>query len=122
MYGEWIKGYENKYSITTDGRVFAHDYHRQGIIMEMKCKLSNRGYTRVGLRKDGGKQQFYSVHRLVAETYIENPLNYDQVNHIDGNKNNNNVSNLEWCNHSQNVKHAYKTGLMTPWNKKLEVV
>jgi hypothetical protein len=46
------------------------------------------------------------IHRLVAKTFIENPNNYDQVNHIDGNKSNNCISNLEWCNYTQNKLHA----------------
>lgn len=64
------------------------------------------GYKEVILNKNKER-----VHRVIAETFIGNPNNYPCVNHIDGNKLNNNVSNLEWCNHSQNVLHAYKTGL-----------
>ena len=51
------------------------------------------------------------VHRLVAKTFIINPNNLPQVNHIDGNKLNNAISNLEWCDNSYNQKHAYKLGL-----------
>ena len=64
-----------------------------------------RGYQQVGV--DGGRL----VHRLVAETWIPNPNHYEQVNHIDGNKDNNSVENLEWVTRSQNICHAFRTGL-----------
>ena len=57
----------------------------------------------------GGK--WHVIHRLVALAFIPNPSNYDQVNHIDCDKLNNNVNNLEWCNNSMNQLHAYKNGL-----------
>lgn len=55
-----------------------------------------------------------SIHRLMAEAFIENPLNLPQINHIDGNKLNNKLENLEWVTRSQNQKHAYSIGLQTP--------
>ena len=51
------------------------------------------------------------IHRLVASEFVDNPFNYTEVNHKDGNKANNHYSNLEWCTRSQNVKHAYDTNL-----------
>ena len=54
------------------------------------------------------------IHRAVAELFIPNPNNLPQVNHIDGDKTNNKVDNLEWCDNSHNVRHAYSQGLMIP--------
>lgn len=73
--------------------------------------ISKKGYLIVKLWKDK-KSKSIPVHRLVAQAFIPNPLNLPQVNHIDGNKQNNHVSNLEWCDNSHNIKHAYKNGLI----------
>lgn len=71
---------------------------------------SVNGYSHVTLcDKDGHHQR--SIHRLVATEFIPNPTNRPMVNHIDGNRTNNQVDNLEWCTNSENMKHAYRTGL-----------
>jgi len=67
----------------------------------------NNRYTKIHLDK------FYPLHRLVAEHFIPNPEGLPQVNHIDGNRHNNIVDNLEWCCSRDNIKHAYATGLKT---------
>jgi hypothetical protein len=77
---------------------------------EMKQTTTNRGYKRITLSIDG-KEERWSVHRLVALLFVPNPEQKPQVNHIDGNKENNDASNLEWCTASENNKHAFRTGL-----------
>lgn len=69
-----------------------------------------KGYLRVELHLDGRKKR-YKVHRLVAMTFIPNKENKPQVNHIDGDKTNNYVNNLEWSTNGENNKHAYDIGL-----------
>lgn len=79
------------------------------------CKLTNKNskkYWRVGIQINNKQKQF-AVHRLVAESFIPNPKKYKQINHIDGDKNNNKVSNLEWCDQSHNMRHALEHGLIS---------
>ena len=75
----------------------------------------HNGYLYITLSKFAISRTF-RVHRLIAMAWVKNPKpkEYDQVNHKDGNKQNNKVSNLEWCNLSKNIEHAYKHGLWTP--------
>lgn len=79
---------------------------------ERKLKPYNNGYgyLLVDLRKEG-KRYMRLVHRLVAETFLPNPNNLPQVNHIDGNKSNNDITNLEWCSCSENQYHAFRNNL-----------
>lgn len=74
-----------------------------------KCK---KGYHRVTLTIDKGKKKTFLVHRLIAQKFIPNPDNLPQVNHIDGNKDNNHVNNLEWVDNQTNTDHAVATGLV----------
>lgn len=77
------------------------------------------GYLATALRyPDKSKYYTVRVHRLVAIAFIENPYNYDQVNHIDGDKSNNNSNNLEWCDSKHNIRHSFETGLNIPKNGK----
>lgn len=71
---------------------------------------TTKGYKTVALYLDG-KQQGKYVHRLLALTFIDNPNNYKCINHIDANKSNNAIENLEWCTQQHNVQHAWKMGL-----------
>lgn len=76
----------------------------------LKEKDNGHGYKIVSLYNHAIRKVWY-IHRVVAITFIPNPLNKPEVNHIDGNKGNNKISNLEWCTTSENGKHAYKIGL-----------
>lgn len=67
---------------------------------------------------NNGKQVNILVHRLVATAFIPNPHNYPCVNHLNGNKHDNAVANLEWVTHSMNTKHAYRIGLINPYSQK----
>lgn len=103
-----IEGYE-KYSVSKSGIVINN---QSGKILNQR--LANNGYLRVNLRKGNVKYEkphVKPVHRLVAESWIPNPHNYNCVNHIDGVKTNNNINNLEWCTFSHNSKHGFDTGL-----------
>ena len=116
---EWrpIKDYEGLYEISNTGlvkalekRVDSGKCHRTWNSHIKRFGVDAKGYLRVSLSKEGVNKT-YKVHRLVATAFIPNPLQLPCVNHIDGNKTNNHVSNLEWCTHSENLKHAFKTGL-----------
>lgn len=76
------------------------------------CGSNKHGYLVVGINK-----KTYTIHRLVATVFILNRENKEQVNHIDGNKSNNSVTNLEWATQSENIIHAFKTGLSKSLNK-----
>lgn len=102
------------YLITTNSDVISKNYHRTGKKRLLKQDI-NQGYKRVVLTKNK-KTYRKKVHRLVAETFIPNPENKPCVNHIDGNKLNNNVNNIEWCTYSENSKHAFKIGLIKPYS------
>lgn len=98
---ETVKGYE-KYVVSNLGKVKQNE-------IEVKTYQDKRGYVRVSL--NNGKANTCLVHRLVAEAFIPNPENKPEVNHIDGNKQNNCISNLEWVTRGENVRHSIETGL-----------
>ena len=108
-----IEGYEGKYQVSNCGNVRSLMYHNtKGIkrISLLKPATDACGYFRCALSKNNILKT-YKVHRLVAQAFIPNPNNYPQINHIDGNKKNNNAGNLEWCTNSMNQVHAYSHNL-----------
>ena len=116
-----VIGYEGLYDITNDGVVFSVDrYTVDGKHLKRKeikgGKFSN-GYEFVCLRKDGVNHNCLK-HRLVAEAFIPNDNLLPEINHIDGDKFNNTVENLEWCTQSYNIQHAYNMGLTTNFGEK----
>lgn len=95
-----IPGWENKYACTTDGRIWSHKTNKF-----LSPSINKRGYAHIVLVNDG-KRYDYRVHRLIAMTFLDNPENKEQVNHIDGDKLNNYLSNLEWMTAEENIQHA----------------
>lgn len=106
-----IKDFE-EYLISDSGQVFSTKTEKY-LSIHNNVKIQ---YPQVHLWKDGKEYTFY-VHRLVAIAFIDNPLNLPEVNHIDGNRTNNKVSNLEWVTSSENSYHASKTGLRVYTNR-----
>lgn len=115
-----VAGFEGLYQVSNFGRVRSMDrrvrtkgnYTRKvnGVVLK-NCFDGN--YFHVILNNKG-KGKVFLVHRIVAEAFIENRYGLPQVNHKDGNKLNNKVTNLEWCTAKDNLMHAFSTGLATP--------
>lgn len=116
-----VEGYEQYYEVSTWGRVralaiyikndgnFAGGFHKH---FKVRNQQTNKyGYKTIKLCKYG-KCQRYTVHRLVAKAFIPTDNYENQINHIDGNKTNNNITNLEWVTPAENMKHAWDTGLI----------
>jgi len=96
-----------KYWITNFGRLFRAPCQKRPNWAELSGE-TNHGYVRAKLSLDSGIKRM-RIHRLVADAFLSNPENKPAVNHIDGNKKNNKVENLEWCTHSENEYHSYRT-------------
>lgn len=111
-----IKGFESSYEISNLGRVkslarkVGTCYRRDRILSP---RITKDGYLQVTLKSDG-KQKYHAIARLVGMHFIPNPNNLETVNHKDGNKQNNNVNNLEWMSQSDQMYHAYALGLKKP--------
>lgn len=118
-----IPNYEGLYQVSNLGNIksvarsYTNSKGKAYNIKERILKLTiSNGYYSVTLNNKSKKR--FTIHRLVAQVFISNPENKEEVNHKDGNKLNNCYNNLEWCTKSENTLHAYRIGLMTPNNKR----
>ena len=112
-----IQGFEGQYQISNYGRVKSFYRNEEGFVRIIST--NKLGYKWIGLRKPGMNAPTHSlIHRLVALHFVPNPdpENLREINHKDGNKENNYFENLEWCTRSYNIKHAFDNGLKA--NKK----
>lgn len=131
-----IKGYEGKYQISSYGRIRSlkrtaiRSYRGNYLVKNkiLKQSTDKRGVKRVGLYNNG--RHTFQVHRLVAQTFIPNPNDLPDINHIDENPSNNNVENLEWCTReynnnygTRNERHSKKIqGSKHPQSKKVKCI
>lgn len=102
-----INGYNN-YSVSTKGEIRNDSTGKQ-----KNSRIDRYGYPVVDLYSNG-RRKTERIHRVVANTFIPNPDNKLQVNHVDGNKRNNSTANLEWCTASENMQHSFSMGLSKP--------
>lgn len=102
----------SNYIIFEDGRVYSitRPSSNNGTFKGrfLKPWLDARGYAKISLEPE---HKTMSIHRLVAIAFIPNPNNLSQVNHLDGDKTNNNINNLEWCTNLENMRHSKEIGL-----------
>ena len=115
-----VKNYEGLYEVSNLGRVrslerkFERVHPKYNDVIQqisyksnlVKFHLTSQGYCRIGIYKDGVKKN-HLVHRLVADAFIDNTENKEQVNHINGVKCDNSLPNLEWCTNKENRMHSY---------------
>lgn len=113
-----IPEYEGFYEASDLGRIRSLPRTTtKGGILKQSINTRN-GYCYVSLSKDG-KQRQCRVHRLIAATFFEVDPDRPQINHINGDKTNNSIENLEWCTQSENMLHAYESGLEKKRTKKV---
>lgn len=111
-----IKDFENYY-ISSNGFVYSRRKKTKRLKELYTIKNSKHSYIKFNLRKDK-KSVGKLLHRLIAEHFIPNPNNFKEINHIDGNKTNNHINNLEWCSREKNMQHAVRNNLIGghKWN------
>jgi len=110
---EKIKDFEN-YLISKDGDIYSNYTNKK-----LKCSSDKNGYLKIRLVNKSGRKTMF-LHRLLAIQFIPNPLNKTFINHIDGNKYNNRLYNLEWCTHKENMKHAWDNNLYKDYTESIK--
>lgn len=113
LWKDWPQ--DPRIKVSNKGNVVSY---KRGGGYPLKVRYS-KGYQMVSAGYNGYPQY---VHRMVTETWIDNPNHYKEVNHINGDKNDNRVENLEWTTHSENVRHAYRTGLLKTKGTPIRIV
>ena len=103
-----IKDYTGLYEVSNLGRIRSLNYMKTGEIKILKLSKNNRGYLVISLNKNGKRKNF-KVHRLVAIAFLPNPNNLETVNHINENKLDNRVENLEWMSYEDNINYGTRT-------------
>lgn len=123
MIERWkaVIGYEGLYEVSCLGRIRSLDtidsFGRKHVGVVLKDADNGNGYRVVCLHRHGNRRM-RTVHSLVAMAFVDNPNEFSEVNHLDGNKSNNRCDNLEFCTHRSNMKHSVKTGLHTNFGQK----
>ncbi|MBY0756522.1 HNH endonuclease [Clostridium sardiniense] len=115
-----IPEYDGYYQASTLGNIRSTNYRRTGIVKNLKLKKDRDGYLNVNLCYRG-KRKTEKVHRLIAITFLKRNQGKDIVNHIDENKSNNNISNLEWCDAKYNLNYKNLRKISAKKNQKAVV-
>ena len=108
-----VVGYEGLYKVTSYGGVYKIGLDGQ-VVKKLRVNRIGAAYVRIPLNKNG-KRVWLGTHQIVAKAFIQNPRNLPIINHLDGNKYNCRVDNLEWCTYYDNHQHACDTGLITQY-------